>query len=166
MTSVRKTLSTSILTPRELRERRLQGFGSSVSVDSGISFIADLNPRNRQVPCLAQAVSWAQTPTALFPESLTGAWVEANLRTLATPFFVNLVTGNYFADPIHGLELVRQDELAVGSAAPLILSILPFPASSVCTGLRASNHLVTGRAVRSRLLLSSGNEFASVFVPR
>src|SRR6266571_8246500 len=91
---------------------------------------------------LAQAVSWARTPTALFPQSLTGAWVEANLRTLATPSFTNLVTANYFADPIDCLELVRQDELAVGSAAPSILSILPFPASSACIGLRANNHLV------------------------
>src|SRR5207253_6982683 len=107
----------------------------------------------------AQAVSWAQTPTALFPESLTGAWVEANLRTLAIPFFVNLVTGNYIADPILGLELVRQDELAVGSAAPLILSILPFPASSACIGLGASNHRFTGQQPPGRCLSGSQPPF-------
>src|SRR5213079_1300939 len=87
---------------------------------------------HRQGSCPVQAVSWARTPTALFPQSPSVAWVEANLRTLATPFFTSLVTANYFADPIDYLELVRQDELAVGSAAPSILSILPFPASWAC----------------------------------
>jgi hypothetical protein len=79
---------------------------------------------------------------------------------------MNLVTGNYFADPTDCLELVRQDELAMGSAALSFLYILPLPASSACTGLRAGNHLVAGRTVRRRVLLNSGNEFASVFVPR
>src|SRR5205809_6983117 len=117
----------------EVRHAWTQGFPSLPTLIRGC---------HRQVPCLAQAVSWARTPTALFPQSLTGAWVEANLRTLATPFFTNLVTANYFADPIDYLELVRQDELAVGSAAPSILSILPFPASSACIGFRSNNHLV------------------------
>ena len=112
-------------------------------MDSGISLIADLNPRMPSPSPLPSSGSFlGPNTTALFPQSLTGAWVEANLRTLATPFFTNLVTANYFADPIDYLELVRQDELAVGSAAPSILSILPFPASSACIGLRANYHLV------------------------
>src|SRR5438874_10659893 len=123
--------------------RRLQDFGSSASVDSGSSLIADLNPRMPSPSPLPSSGSFlGPNTTALFPQSLRGAWVEANLRTLATPSLSNLVTANYFADPIDCLELVRQDELAVGSAAPSILSILPFPASSACIGLRANNHLV------------------------
>jgi len=67
---------------RRVRYRLIHDFGKSASGDSAFSFIADLNPRMPSPRPLPSSGNFlGPTPTALFPESLTGAWVETDLRT-------------------------------------------------------------------------------------